>query len=176
MIEVEITKEIIEEATRRSDYKDNLTNSIRNGDGIFVGEIGEIIFANLLKENNIDHTIEKTYDYDLIVGRRTFDIKTKDRTVKPLDYYECSINAETYKQKAEYLAFVSLNLSENKGYILGVSNKFYYMKNATFVPRWSIDPSNGFKAHTDMWNLPIKKLGSIEHFLQIAIDGKYTSS
>jgi hypothetical protein len=163
MIEVEITNDIIEEAKLRADvYKNKLTKSIRNGEGTYIGIIGELLFSNLIPKAEF----VGEYNYDFILNGKTFDIKTKDRNVKPKPYYECTVNADTMDQKTDYYVFISLNLKEQKGYILGITNKNYFIHNSIYIRKGDVDPSNNFRAHSNIRNIRIDQLGEMNEFLR----------
>ena len=89
MITLTPTNEQKEKALAESAEMGAIRNSIRKGAGNAVGFLAEIMLADYL---DCERTPCK--DYDLTWNGITIDVKTKETTVPPKDYYDCSI-AET---------------------------------------------------------------------------------
>ena len=154
MIKVEITEDMIAAANNKAIEMGKLNNSILNGAGNIAGFIGEQISLKVLggQWNN-------TYDYDIMVGDKRIDVKTKQTTVTPLPHYECSIAAFNVKQKCDAYAIVRVLKDLSTGWFLGVLDKDAYFNAATFMKKGNIDPSNNFTVRADCYNLRIDKLG-----------------
>ena len=154
MIKVEITEDMVAAANNKAIEMGKLNNSILNGAGNIAGFIGEQISLKVLggQWNN-------TYDYDIMVGDKRIDVKTKQTTVTPLPHYECSIAAFNVKQKCDAYAFVRVLKDLSTGWFLGVLEKDAYFNAATFMKKGDIDPSNNFTVRADCYNLRIDKLG-----------------
>ena len=154
MIKVEITEDMIAAANNKAIEMGKLNNSILNGAGNIAGFIGEQISLKVLggQWNN-------TYDYDIMVGDKRIDVKTKQTTVTPLPHYECSIAAFNVKQKCDAYAFVRVLKDLSTGWFLGVLDKDAYFNAATFMKKGDVDPSNNFIVRADCYNLRIDKLG-----------------
>ena len=161
MIDINITPEMLAEATEMANSMGELNNSIRKGTGNLAGFLGEICFLKCFPYATRDNS----YDHDIKVVDKLFEIKTKDRTVVPKPYFECSIANYNTKQKADYYAFVSLlrvgQLYTN-GYILGFIKKDEYFKKARFLKKGDIDPSNKWTVNADCYNLEIGALRAFE--------------
>jgi len=99
------------------------------------------------------------HDYDIVVGSKRIDVKTKQTTVAPLPHYECSVAAFNTRQKCDAYAFVRVLKDLSVGWFLGVSEKDQYFNTATFMKKGDIDPSNNFTVRADCYNLRIDKLG-----------------
>ena len=154
MIKVEITEDMIAAANNKAIEMGKLNNSILNGAGNIAGFIGEQISLKVLGGLWIN-----TYAYDIMVGDKRIDVKTKQTTVTPLPHYECSIAAFNIKQKCDAYAFVRVLKDLSTGWFLGVLEKDAYFNAATFMKKGNIDPSNNFTVRADCYNLRIDKLG-----------------
>lgn len=157
MIEVVITAEMLVNARDKSAAMGKRFNSITNGAGNIAGFIGEAIAHQVL-----GGYIENTFDYDLVLADGTkVDVKTKNTSVKPLDSYDCSIADLNTTQKCDYYAFVRVKNDFTVGWYLGVYPKDQYFKDAVFMKRDTIDPSNGYTVKTDCYNLKINQLRNL---------------
>ena len=131
-----------------------LRNSITSGAGNIAGFIGEAIAQQVLGGK-----LDNTYDYDLVLDNGTkIDVKTKQTSVKPLPTYDCSIANLNTKQQCDYYAFVRVKNDFTVGWYLGVYSKELYMRDAVFMKKGTVDPSNGYVVKSDCWNLKISKL------------------
>ena len=164
LIYVEITDEMLKQATIDSDsYKDNLNNSIRYGQGTLAGCLGEEMFKKVfpfmtrVNDYNYDFTYTSQGDHIL-----TFDIKTKERTVPPELYYDCSVNNMNGKQDVDYYIFAQVMDDYRRGWLLGMKRTDRFFKEAVLHPKGSRDPSNNFKFHCDTYNVPINQLRPIQ--------------
>jgi hypothetical protein len=162
---------MITRAEQRAADMGILNNSILNGEGSAAGFLAEEAVSEY-----ISVPIENHKDYDLILpdGSRA-EVKTKQRSVFPLDSYDVSVADTSRFQKPDTYIFVSLHYGEKimknrkiEGYkdlkavwLLGQKTLEAYFKLATFWPKGKVDPTNGFVTRADMWNLPINKLDPI---------------
>lgn len=153
MLEIDIKREWIEEAERKSKEMGQLRNSITKGKGNVVGFLGEIVAANHIKA-----TIENTHDYDIIKNNVKIDVKTKKCSSKPKDFYECSISEYNTKQKCDLYLFVRILNDNSKAWLCGMIGKNDFFKNAKFYPKGFVDKSNNMKFHCDTYNMQIKDL------------------
>ena len=160
MIEVEVTQNILDRARTKAREMGKLNNSITRGDGNIAGFIGEEIVSDF-----IGGEIKNTYDYDIVLGDETYDVKTKRCTSPPKSYYDCSVAAFNTKQKCDTYVFVRVQYVNNKfgpAWILGKKNKNDYFKQARKLSKGQIDPSNNFTVKADCYNLSIKELDILE--------------
>lgn len=161
MLEVQITKEMIENATTRALAIGSLNNSIRLGKGNLVGCLGEAIVLSTLD----NATLANTYDYDIIVDGLKLDVKTKERTVVPKSHYECSVANFNTKQKCDHYVFVSILVEKRipkMGYILGYISKENFYEKASFHNKGELDERNNFTFTANCYNIEIHKLNSWE--------------
>jgi hypothetical protein len=157
MVEIIITPDMIREAKELAEQLGTLRNSIRKGEGNLAGFLGEVCFL----KHYVDAHRDNDYNHDIVIHNKRVEVKTKDRTVTPKPYYECSIANYNTKQLTDYYYFVSLlreGTQYTKAYLLGYKTKDEYFKNAKFLKKGSIDPSNNFTVRADCWNLPISEL------------------
>lgn len=156
MIEVAVTDEMLLEARAKASEMGKLRNSITSGAGNIAGFIGEAIAQKILGGE-----LKNTYDYDLVLpDGKTVDVKTKQTSVKPLESYDCSIAAFNTKQDCDYYCFVRVKNDLTVGWYLGVYCKLLYMKEAVFMKKGMIDPSNGYVVKSDCYNIKINQLRS----------------
>jgi hypothetical protein len=130
-----------------------LKNSIRKGEGSLVAYIGEEVVKNVLNGE-----IKDTYDYDIVYQDTKVDVKTKERTVAPKAYYECSVADFNTRQDCDEYAFVSVLNTLKEAWYLGKITKSNFYKKATFHRKGEIDPANNFTFKADCYNIPISLL------------------
>lgn len=154
MIEIVISPVMLVEARDKAAEMGQLRNSIIRGAGNIAGFIGEAIAQQVLGGK-----LCNTYDYDLVLDNGTkLDVKTKQTGYVPLPSYDCSIAALNTKQDCDYYAFVRVKNDFSVGWYLGVYNKDQYMKDAVFMQKGTIDPSNGYTVKSDCYNIKIDQL------------------
>jgi hypothetical protein len=157
VIEVEITEEMLILAKQRAKDLGVLRNSITSGQGNTAGYVGEIAVQKTLGGD-----IKDTFNYDIMFSDGVkADVKTKRCKSKPLPYYECSISNYNTSQKCEKYVFVRVLNDYSKAWILGSKDKKDYFEQSSFVKKGQLDPSNGWRAKCDCWNLPISSLESL---------------
>jgi len=164
---------MIDEAVKKAEELGSINNSITSGRGNLAGYLAEIALTKYLGCKNIscDKGRDK-YDYDLIKDGRKIDVKTKRRTVDPKPFFEVSIAGTSKHQKTDTYAFISITFKEKRGmgskaqyygvesiWLCGFMSKEDYFDKAIFWKKGVVDPSNGFKVHADMYNMPISSLG-----------------
>jgi hypothetical protein len=130
-----------------------LNNSIRKGEGSLVAYIGEEVVKKVL-----DGDIKDTYDYDIIYNGTKVDVKTKERTVPPKLYYECSVADFNTRQDCDEYAFVSVLNNMKEAWYLGKVSKSDFYKTAVFHKKGEVDPANNFTFKADCYNIPVWKL------------------
>lgn len=171
MLELKLGKSIWNETDRRVAELPVFKNSHRKVAANIVGCLGEVVVEKWLEAEGvtiIPELTETTHDYRLINGE-TFDVKTKDRTVKPRPDYDCSIPLYNHAhQRPNYYIFVSLqrdyhnkNTSANRyhtAYIVGGINQDQLDAYGKVWKKGQIDPANGTKFWTDCKNVHINQL------------------
>lgn len=158
-IRVEITEEMTARAKAKADEMGVLKNSIRKGQGNLAGFLGEEIVLEAFPEAESANT----YQHDVKMPGITFEVKSKDRTVNPRLDYEASVANYNTSQRADYYVFTSVfrDKSTNAythGHIIGMIEKESYKKQAVFLRKGDLDPSNGWVVSADCYNLPYSDL------------------
>jgi len=156
-IEVDITDDMVTEAKDKAAELGKLNNSIRGGKGNIVGFLGELAIIKAFPEAKAINT----YDADLELMGYSMEVKTKDRTVAPRSSYEASVANFNTRQNADLYVFVSLLRKANtyvKAYVVGYTKKPAYIEQARRIEKGDIDPSNGWAASADCWNMEYSKL------------------
>jgi len=160
MIEISITQEMIDRATKKSIEMGSIRNSITNGMGNMAGFIGEQAANEVIKG-----IINNTYDYDILQENVVWDVKTKRCTSRPKPHYECSIAALNTHQKCTKYAFVRVEIRNDvwqKAYVLGWLDKDEYYKKSKFLKKGDFDPDNNFIVKSDCYNVKISELNPFE--------------
>lgn len=153
MIEVIVTDDMISAAKQKALDMGRLNNSILSGTGNMAGFVGEQIALSILNGE-----WSNTYDYDILVDGYKVDVKTKQTTVKPKPFYECSVANYNTKQLCDVYAFVRVLKDLSKGWYLGSIKKQDYFSKAVYLKKGDIDPSNNFTVRADCYNLRIQEL------------------
>lgn len=169
ILEVEVAH-LLKAANKRAKEMGAYKKSMRGPQANQVGALGELVAMEYLGSNQIPYEEVFGYSHDVLYGegKNTMEFKTKERTVAPRDFYECTVPAYNRSvQKPDFYLFVSLLASDNtkktidrftRGYILGTIDKDTFNKKATFLKKGQIDPSNGWVVRTDCYNIPITEL------------------
>ena len=136
-----------------------------------VGSLGEVVFEEFLELNKIRFSDQRnltTHDY-LINKKITVDVKTKDRTARPLEFFDNSVPIYNHKhQRPNYFYFISLlrnkldkssNISRfTHAFILGATEILTLEKIGKKWKAGEIDNSNGTRFWTDCINIKINQL------------------
>jgi len=154
MIKVIVTDEMLLKAREKASEMGQLHNSILRGQGNMSGFIGEQVALSVLGGSWVN-----TYDYDITVGEYRVDVKTKQTTVEPRPFYECSVADFNTKQNCDAYAFVRVLKDYSVAWFLGVLTKQEYFDKAVFLKKGQVDPSNNFTVRADCYNVRIDQLG-----------------
>ena len=157
MIEIKLTKEIVEQCKSKAKDIGKLNNSITNGKGNLAGIVGEYIVHKYLKNSEW----KNTYDYDLIYNDNKIDVKTKRCNSKPKENYDCSVAKTSLHQNCDEYVFVRILNDFSLAWIVGKKNQKEYFKLARKMVKGQIDPLNNFIVKADCYNLQINGLDKI---------------
>ena len=157
MIQIKITPEIIVRAKKKAATVGNLQGSITGSMSNVVGAIGEVVV-----EDYTGGTEANSKDFDLMVGNRRVDVKTKRCNTTPSPKYDCSVAAHGTKQDCDSYVFVRILTDHSKAWILGEIAKSEFYKKATRYRTGDVDPANGFVFKADCYNLAIQELDSVK--------------
>ena len=171
---------MVEQAQTKAKKLGRFNNSILRGGGNAAGYLGEEAVAAYIeaKITSCNKGNEK-YDYDIIAkDGRKIEVKTKRRTVDPLDYYDVSVAKTSVHQRPDLYIFVSIsfeNMAMQAGkrvyrgikniWIVGQAEPEDYFARAKIWKSGEIDKRNGFKTHVDMYNLPISEIDPLDDSL-----------
>jgi hypothetical protein len=177
-----VTEEIISLAKKRIADIPILKDSIRGKEANLIGSIGEVIFEKFIQENGLmlekETGEQEKYNHDYIVeGKFTVDVKAKERSVVPKDFYDCTVAQKTLDhQKPDYFYFVSLLKKKD---VLVAEAKFTeaFMLGATDIPTlnregevWKegeVDARNGKRIRVDCQSIEICNLIGNHEFINI---------
>ena len=181
-----IPEVIYREAEIKAQAQRIFDNSHRKDEANGVGCLGEVIFEHWLSKRGVHFTVEleqTTHDYR--VHNFTIDVKTKDRTVSPRDFYDNSAPLYNHRhQKPDYFFFISLERNKpmdtkdlrrfHSAYLLGGIS--YNELDRIGIPflKDEKDWRNGTPFWTDCLNVEMWQLIPISEMLQI-FEGKRQS-
>jgi hypothetical protein len=117
-----ITPEQLERAKHRNTF-DVLKNSIKNGEGTYLGSVGEVVLIDYYKNKEVKFKDEQNFDYDFIINDFKIDVKTQSMKYKPKPYFTCHIPNFNIKQDCDFYAFMFINLETNDAYCEGMIRK-----------------------------------------------------
>ena len=157
MIQIKITPEIIARAKKKAATVGNLQGSITGSLSNVVGAIGEVVV-----EDYTGGIEANSKDFDLMIGNRRVDVKTKRCNTTPSPKYDCSVTAHGTKQDCDSYVFVRILTDHSKAGILGEITKPEFYKKATRHRTGDVDPANGFVFKADCYNLAIQELDSVK--------------
>lgn len=120
----------------------------------------------------VDFEPHFTTEYDVLFKKlgkpEKLEFKTKERSVDPKDYYDCSIFE--YNKEFQlvdhymFMSLVSLDRTSDdiqrftKGFIVGSISREKFLEIARLEPRGIVDSSNGWSPSKNTWNVPISSL------------------
>ena len=154
MIEVRVTQKMLIDARKKAEEMGRINNSILSGGGNLAGFVGEFIAQKVLGGE-----ISNTFDWDLVLENgKKVDVKSKQTSVKPKDYYECSVSAFSRKQNCDIYAFVRVKNDLTVGWFLGSKSSSSYFKEASLLKKGEKNGDNGFIVRADCYNMKISQL------------------
>ena len=154
-----------EQIAKAKDHAENLgelNNSIRSGQGNFIGYLGEIVVGECF-----GWTHDSQFDYDLITtAGKKLDVKTKERTVSCLDSYFATVADYNTEQKCDGYVFTSVYQNKAKDYIVEIMGwlpKDEFYSHATFYEKDAVDPNSddGWTFKAACYNLRYGQLRNI---------------
>jgi uncharacterized protein with LGFP repeats len=158
--EIRITSEMIDRAADKSREMGRIKNSITGGEKNLIGFLGEEIVAKYLKGK-----VSNTYEYDVILGDKLIEVKTKDTTAYPKKGYEVSVAGFNTRQKCNYYVFTRILSDLSVGWILGYMSRKEYYEKARKMTKDEVDGTNNFVVKADCWNMFISDLKPIKDLL-----------
>lgn len=135
-----------------------INRSIRQGEGNFVGFLGELAAVRYL--SYLGAKRENTYQHDLTIGPYRFDVKTKQRSQLPREHYQASV-ADYQDQKCHALIFASVMMQDDQPQMITLcgymSRKDFYAQ-SDIIRAGDVDPENGWQCSMDCRNIEYKRL------------------
>jgi hypothetical protein len=117
-----ITQEQLEKAKHRNTF-DVLKNSLRNGEGTYLGSVGEVVLIDYYINKGVKFEDGQNYDYDFKINDYKIDVKTQSLKYKPKPNFTCHIPNFNIKQDCDFYAFMFINLETNDAYCEGMIRK-----------------------------------------------------
>lgn len=174
-----IPESLLSEAEERALNQQVFNYSHRKEDANKIGCLGEVIFEHWLRSRGIGFKNElKNTTHDYRINNLTIDVKTKDRNVTPLDYYDNSAPLYNHShQKPDLFFFISLEKKQNdkseglknfhSAYLVGsISYEELDKIGIPFLAN-ETDWRNGTKFWTDCLNVEMWQLNSIKETIKI---------
>lgn len=159
MIEVEITKDMVQEALDRAALVPVLRNSDTNGHGQKIAALSDLMVQKTWGGRILS---DKSYDFDWISPKLfLFEIKAKERNVVPQPWHNCAVKEYNTKQKCDYYLFTSIFGDYSRGWILGYIKKESFFDLAEYYKSGEIDPDprgDKYAFPSSCYNLKIEKL------------------
>jgi len=158
---------LLDRAEARAARTPELDRSMRGSEANEVGALGELVAIDYLEGLGIKVTEVGDTRCDLRTPFGTIDVKTKERSVRPLAHYEATVPDYNHDhQIPDYYLFVSLLGTKGiagvrrfaSAYVLGSISRSRFDQLATLWRAGQIDPSNGWKVEIDCWNVAIRDL------------------
>lgn len=180
---------LLAEADRRAREMPDMFETVKQGNRLGAkqtGCLGEVIGEEYLKNLGTSYTPVFSTEFDVMVhlpeGDKKTEFKTKERTVRPLPEYECSVYDYVKDfQNVDYYMFISLFSTDSdssdinrftRGFIVGSITKQDFDKKAKFWKKGDIDPTNGWSVRRDTWSVFILDL-TAPPFLEKARNYEY---
>lgn len=136
-VEVDISDEMLKFAKVYASRHSDIPNSIRRGDGNLAGYLGEQAVIELVKDCVLQHT----KDYDMYIrfmssNPISVDVKTKERTVNPKDFYTCHVADSSLHQECDMYIFCQVNLRPKmRAWVLGWITKDEFLKKSVSLKK-----------------------------------------
>jgi hypothetical protein len=159
MIEVEITKDMIELALERAAQVPLLRNSDTQGHGTKIAALSDLMVQKVWGGRIMS---DKSYDFDWISPKLfLFEIKAKERNVVPEPWHNCTVKEYNTNQRCDYYLFTSIFGDYSRGWILGYIEKKKFFENARLFKKGEIDPDprgDRYAFPSNCYNLKIEQL------------------
>ena len=173
IIEIPFTEEMVESAKKKAKKMGSIKNSILKGKGNFAGFLGEEAVAAYIDAEIISFADgEEKYGHDILKGDQRIEVKTKRRTVVPKPFYDVSVAAtskhQADKRSLDLYIFASIQfdgVTPKRIWVIGQKDRDQYYQEARLIKKGEAEGNNGFRAHTDMYNLITTKLDGLNDSL-----------
>jgi hypothetical protein len=166
--------DLLDEAQRRAEDVGTLKDSMRGMQANQVGALGELVGMRYLQDRGVSYDEVFSTEYDLrLRGHytdKTLEFKTKERTVSPLESYECTVPVYNHAhQRPDFYFFISLESSGKSNdirrftaaHILGMISFANFEKKAK---RWNpgdTDTTNNWQPSIECLNVKVLDLTAL---------------
>jgi len=143
--------------------------SFRGPQGYQVGIVGEMVIMDWLEKTGRAWKATFNTQYDLEVSKEKWEIKTKERTVDPEPWYDCTVPAYNHDhQRPDRFVFVSVTSSGKsdsmnrfkRAFILGTISYADLDSKGTYRTPEDTPDDNGWVPTIECYNIPIEELDS----------------
>ena len=170
IVEIPFTQDMVNSAKAKAKQMGSIKNSILKGKGNFAGFLGEEAVAAYISADIISFEEgDAKYGHDILKNDRRIEVKTKRRTVAPKPFYDVSVAAtskhQADKRGLDLYIFASIQFdghTPKRIWIIGQKDRDQYFKQARFIKKGESEGNNGFRAHTDMYNLITTELDGLD--------------
>jgi len=176
---LKINKEILLEAEKRALDVPPLRGSVLGEPAKIIGAIGEVLFEKFIKANGLtvrkEEGEQERYNHDFVVDEKfKVEVKTKDRSVPPKGYYDCSVfNTSLKNQKPDYFYFISLLKKKDvlleakftEGFMLGATDELTLFRKGDSWKKGEVDARNGKVIQGDCQSIEIYNLIGNDDFI-----------
>lgn len=167
MVEIDITG-FHPTAQQKADSMPVYRGSMRGKKANEAGCMGELVALRYFDMCGLDYTNRANGTHIIDSEYGTFNVKTKERTVAPKDYYECSVQRSNRGTQniPDWYIFVSL-MSEKgvsgcerftRAWVLGTITSDDFYSNANLVTPGQGGNDNGWSAKIPCYNISISAL------------------
>tara|TARA_Y100000296_G_C5113116_1_gene226214 strand:+ start:309 stop:866 length:558 start_codon:yes stop_codon:yes gene_type:complete len=173
IVEIPFTEEMVKSAKAKAKEMGSIRNSILKGKGNFAGFLGEEAVAAYIGAEIISFEEgDAKYGHDILKNKKRIEVKTKRRTVEPRLFYDVSVAASSKHQAdksgLDLYIFASIEFdgdTPKRIWIIGQKDRDQYFTQARFIKKGEAEGNNGFRAHTDMYNLITTELDGLHDSL-----------
>lgn len=166
--------DFLDEAQRRAEAQGTLKDSMRGMQANQVGALGELVGMRYLRDRLVSFDEVFSTEYDIRLRRhysdKTLEFKTKERTVAPLESYECTVPVYNHAhQRPDYYFFISLQSSGKSddirrfqaAHILGMISLQNFEAKATQWNPGDIDTDNNWRPSIQCLNVKVADLSPL---------------
>jgi hypothetical protein len=166
MTEIAIPLPMVSFAKKLAKEMGALRGSITGGKGNLAGHLGELMVFDIMGGEYLP-----TFDYDIFWKGKRFDVKSKNCTSIPREFFNCTVAAFNTKQQCDFYIFTRILDSLRTGWILGYLSKDEFYEKARFFKEGDYDPEsfhrgmNGGRFIADCYNVRINELKPFEQIV-----------
>ncbi len=153
-----ITSEQLEKANYRNTFG-KLKNSIKDGEGNYLGAVGELVLMNYYKNKGANVKNIQTFDFDFKLNDYKIEVKAQECKFKPKENWTCHVPNYNATQNCDYYAFVFVNLQKKEAYLEGMITKQEWLNVRNFKKKGEMGYVKPYEC--DTWTCLISDLKKI---------------